>query len=164
MSRVRPFQHGDWPAVQRIYQEGIDTGNATFQAQVKSWQEWDASMLSRCRLVILAGDEVAGWAGLSAVSHRAVYAGVAEVSIYIAATRRGQGLGKHLLAALVEASEEAGFWTLQAGVFPENRASIVLHERCGFRQVGLRRRLGQMADGRWRDVVLLERRSSVVGC
>jgi phosphinothricin acetyltransferase len=162
MIAITPFAGHHWPAVQTIYQQGIDTQNATFQEQAKSWPEWDAGMLKVCRLVAVDGATVAGWAALSAVSSRAVYAGVAEVSIYIAPDYRGQRVGRHMLAALIAASEQAGFWTLQAGVFPENAGSVALLKSCGFRVVGMREKLGQMK-GRWRDVLLLERRSQVVG-
>ena len=159
---VRPFQTKDWPVVQAIYQQGIDTKNATFEDKVKTWDEWNRATWPDCRLVAELEGEIAGWAALSPVSSRAVYAGVAEVSIYVAAVHRGQGVGAHLLTALIDASEQAGFWTLQAGIFPENVASIQLHKKCGFRMVGQREKLGQM-DGVWRDVVLMERRSQIVG-
>lgn len=159
---IRELCTDDWDAVRAIYAEGIATGNATFETQVTTWEDWDAGHLPTCRLVARKGERIAGWAALSPVSGRCVYAGVTEVSIYVAADARGQGVGKALLAALVEASEQEGIWTLQAGIFPENEASIVLHKRCGFRVVGRRERLGQM-DGVWRDVLLMERRSDVVG-
>ena len=152
----------DWNSVRLIYLEGIDTGNATFARVAPEWTEWDQSHLDICRLVARSGTEVLGWAALSPVSRRAVYAGVAEVSIYVAARARGRGVGRRLLAALVEASEATGIWTLQAGIFPENEASIRLHKSAGFRVVGIRERIGAM-NGRWRDVVLLERRSAVAG-
>lgn len=152
----------DWPAVREIYREGIETGNATFQNDVPDWPEWDAGHLPHSRLTIGARETVCGWAALSAVSRRACYAGVAEVSIYVGTAYRGQGLGRQLLSALVAESEANGIWTLQAGIFPENHASIVLHEGLGFRQVGVRERIGQR-DGRWRDTILLERRSKTVG-
>lgn len=159
---IRPFQPGDWPAVQEIYQQGIDTGHATFQTKAKDWVGWDSSTLKECRLVAVAGEQVVGWATLSLVSSRPVYAGVAEVSIYVATAQQGRGIGRRLLTALVTESERAGFWTLQAGIFPENRASVELHQKCGFRVVGVRHKLGQM-HGLWRDVLLLERRSQHVG-
>jgi phosphinothricin acetyltransferase len=152
----------DWPAVLAIYQEGIATGNATFETEVRGWEVWDANHLPHSRLVARAGDQVAGWAALSSVSSRCVYGGVAEVSVYVAEAARGRGIGKRLLRALVEASERAGIWTLQAGIFPENEISIGLHEACGFRIVGCREKLGQL-HGIWRDVTLMERRSEVVG-
>jgi len=152
----------DWKGVRAIYEEGIATGNATFEQEAPSWEKWNAGHLPSCRLVARNGKEVLGWAALSPVSGRCVYAGVAEVSVYVAARARNQKLGSRLLAALVEASEGAGLWTLQAGIFPENVGSIEVHKRCGFLVVGTRERLGCM-NGRWRDVVLMERRSRLVG-
>ncbi|HEX3745287.1 MAG TPA: GNAT family N-acetyltransferase [Bryobacteraceae bacterium] len=159
---IAAMQDADWLAVREIYGEGIATGNATFQTEAPQWPEWDADHLRHSRLIAQGGGTAGGWAALSAVSRRACYAGVAEVSIYIAAAHRGQGLGRRLLAALIDRSEAHGIWTLQAGIFPENAASLALHERLGFRQVGVRERIAQR-DGIWRDTVLLERRSKVVG-
>jgi L-amino acid N-acyltransferase YncA len=159
---LAPMTAADWPAVREIYLEGIATGEATFEKSAPEWEVWDARHLPCCRLVARSASDVLGWAALSPVSARAVYAGVAEVSVYVAARARGQGLGSRLLGALVAASEENGIWTLQAGIFPENRASIALHRRAGFRLVGTRERIGCM-DGRWRDTVLLERRSASAG-
>ncbi len=156
------MKRDDWEAVRSIYEEGIATGNATFEAEAPAWEEWDGRFCDSCRLVARAGDEVVGWAALSPVSNRCVYGGVAEVSVYVAASARGQGIGRSLLYRLVEESEDAGFWTLQAGIFPENTASLKLVKSCGFREVGYRERLGSM-DGRWRDVVIVERRSDSVG-
>lgn len=161
-SNVSPVTADDWPAVREIYREGIATGDATFETSPPDWDTWDARHLACCRLLARSGDEVVGWAALSPVSTRAVYAGVAEVSVYVAARARGRGIGFMLLSALVAASEESGIWTLQAGIFPENRASLALHQRAGFRVVGTRQRIGRM-DGRWRDTVLMERRSATVG-
>ncbi|MBL7201007.1 MAG: N-acetyltransferase [Anaerolineae bacterium] len=152
----------DRGAVRSIYLEGIATGHATFEAGVPEWPAWDAGHLPEPRLIARQGDRIVGWTALSPVSSRAVYAGVAEVSIYVSACARGKGVGRALLRALIERSEHAGIWTLQAGIFPENEASIALHVSCGFRRVGRRERLGQI-DGAWRDVVLVERRSRVVG-
>jgi phosphinothricin acetyltransferase len=152
----------DWEAVRAIYIQGIETGNATFQQTAPEWNEWDAGHLPSCRLVARNAKEVVGWAALSTVSKRPVYRGLAEVSIYVATVARGTGIGARLMAALVAASETEGIWTLQAGIFPENTASIALHARAGFRIVGTRSRLGWM-NGRWRDVVLMERRSLSVG-
>jgi phosphinothricin acetyltransferase len=152
----------DWPLVRAIYQEGIATGNATFETNAPEWRQWDQEHLSTCRLVARQGGEVLGWAALSPVSRRPVYAGVAEVSLYVAERARRQGIGQALLAALVARSEEEGLWTLQAGIFPENAASIELHRQAGFRLVGTRERLGYLG-GRWRDVVLMERRSPKAG-
>lgn len=146
-----------WTAVRAIYLEGIATGDATFERTAPEWEEWDRRHLAPCRIVALAGGAVAGWAAVSPVSARAVYSGVAEVSVYVARRAWGGGVGLALLTALVEQSEAAGIWTLQVGIFPENTASLALHRRAGFRTVGTRERLGCM-DGRWRDVVLMERR------
>jgi L-amino acid N-acyltransferase YncA/phosphoribosylanthranilate isomerase len=153
---------GDWSQVAAIYAEGIATDNATFETEVPDWDAWDRAHHADCRLVARDGDQVLGWAALSPVSSRCVYGGVAENSIYIAAAARGKGIGKALLKALIDASESAGIWMLQTGIFPENIASIRLHKACGFREVGIRERIGQM-HGVWRDVVLLERRSEIVG-
>ncbi|HIQ05475.1 MAG TPA: N-acetyltransferase family protein [Anaerolineae bacterium] len=152
----------DWDAVQAIYREGITTGHATFETEAPEWEAWDRSHLHGCRLVARAGDQVIGWAALSPVSSRCVYTGVAEVSVYVVAAARGQGVGKALLQALIEESERVGIWTLQASIFPENVVSIALHKACGFREVGYRERIGQM-NGVWRDTVLMERRSKTVG-
>ena len=161
-SFIRKMTHEDWPAVRRIYQEGMATGNATFETGAPSWEAWDAGHKKECRLVVTNEERVVGWAALSKVSIRSVYAGVTEVSIYITDGEKGRGVGKRLLQALVSESERNGIWTLQAGIFPENTASIALHRHCGFRLVGRREKLGQMK-GRWRDVLLFERRSSVTG-
>jgi L-amino acid N-acyltransferase YncA len=151
----------DWGAVRAIYLEGIATGNATFATSAPEWEEWDSKHLPTCRLVVRSGD-VLGWVALSPVSQRAVYRGVAEVSVYVAERARGKGIGAVLLRALIRDSEREGIWTLQAGIFPENEASVRLHERAGFRIVGVREKVGSMG-GRWRDVILMERRSAVVG-
>jgi phosphinothricin acetyltransferase len=159
---IRPLLPDDWPAVQTIYKEGIATGNATFEDDAPAWEEWDPAHLREGRLVARREGAVVAWAALSPVSGRCVYSGVAEVSVYVSSAARGMGIGRKLLEALVKESEEKGFWTLQAGIFPENEASLALHKTCGFRIVGRRERLGKM-DGRWRDVILLERRSAVSG-
>lgn len=160
---INTLHPADWPQVRAIYLEGIATGQATFEQHAPEWEAWDRKHLPACRLVASDGaGRVVGWAALTPYSVRAVYAGVAEVSVYIAAAARGQGVGRRLLAALVEASEAVGIWTLQAGIFPENIASVRLHESCGFRLVGRRQRIGQL-HGVWRDVLLLERRSLTVG-
>ena len=159
---IHAMQDSDWAAVREIYREGILTGDATFQTGLPEWAEWDANHLRHSRLVAERQSSTGGWAALSSVSRRECYAGVAEVSIYIAAAHRGKGLGRKLLAALIAESEAHGIWTLQAGIFPENAASIALHERLGFRRVGVRERIGRLG-GRWRDTELLERRSHIVG-
>ncbi len=153
---------GDWEQVRAIYLEGIATGHATFATGAPSWESWDSSHLPCGRLVARSGAEVKGWAALSAVSSRCVYAGVAEVSVYVGERHRGQRVGQALLEALVRAAEENGIWTLQAGIFPENMSSVALHLKCGFREVGRRARIGKM-NGVWRDTLLLERRSKIVG-
>ncbi|WP_162053771.1 GNAT family N-acetyltransferase [Pontibacter pamirensis] len=156
------MQPKHYPQVKEIYEWGIATRHATFETKAPEWEAWDAKHLPNCRLVALTEDGVAGWTALTPVSGRCVYSGVAEESVYVHPDFRGRGIGKLLLSELVELSEEQGFWTLQAGIFKENEASIKLHEQCGFRVVGYREKLGQM-HGEWRDVYLLERRSKIVG-
>jgi L-amino acid N-acyltransferase YncA len=159
---ITPMQSEDWPAVEEIYRQGIGTGNATFETASPGWEEWNASHHPQPRLVVREEDHVVAWAALSPVSVRRVYAGVAEVSIYVAASARGRGIGKALLLVLVEQSELHGIWSLQAGIFSENTGSIALHKSCGFREVGLRERIGKLNDV-WRSVVLMERRSAKTG-
>jgi nitrilase len=156
------MERDDWEAVRAIYQEGMATGNATLETCTPDWTAWDTAHLQRCRLVARAGGDVVGWAALSPVSKRQVYAGVAEVSIYVKASARGKGVGRALLNQLIRESERHGFWTLQAGILAENQASIALHRACGFRVVGRRERIGQLK-GVWRDVIVMERRSSSSG-
>ncbi len=151
----------DWSQVAAIYQAGIDTRNATFETVVPTWEKWDAAHRPDCRLVARNSEHMLGWVALSPYSARAVYAGVAEVGVYIAPAARGQGVGKALLNALIDASEQAGIWTLQAGIFAENAPSIRLHKACGFREVGYRECIGQLY-GVWHDVMLMERRSKIV--
>jgi L-amino acid N-acyltransferase YncA len=158
---LRDLRPGDWPEVSRIYAEGIATGNATFETEVPSWEAWDAAHLPEHRFVARRDGRVLGWIALAPTSPRACYAGVAEVSAYVAAEARGTGLGKELLAAVISSSERGGIWTLQTGVFPENEASLGLLGRFGFRIVGTHERIGRL-HGVWRDVVLVERRSEVV--
>lgn len=160
--KITLMQPEDWPAVRAIYGEGIATGNATFETALPDWEKWNSGHRQDCRLIAREGEQALGWAALSPVSTRRVYAGVAEVSVYVAASARGQGVGKQLLRMLIEESERHQIWTLQAGIFPENTASIALHEHYGFREVGVRRRIGKLGDT-WRDVLLLERRSRVAG-
>ncbi len=159
---IDEMQPRDWPRVRAIYLAGLATGQATFETDAPAWAVWDAGHLAAPRLVARVGDEVAGWAALSPVSGRCVYAGVAEVSVYVDAAYRGAGLGRALLTALIEGAEQRGLWTLQAGIFPENVASVRVHLACGFREVGRRERIGRRA-GVWRDTLLLERRSRTVG-
>lgn len=160
---VRPLLPKDWPAVREIYREGIETGDATFEAQVPDWETWDASKRSEARIAAVRGDTVVGFAAVSPTSKRPVYAGVCEVMVYVAADARGQGIGGLLMHELVAATEAVGIWMLQASIFPENEASIRAHERVGFRVVGRREKIARFHDGRWRDTVLMERRSAVVG-
>lgn len=159
---VEKMKDEDWPIVQSIYREGIATGNATFETDVPEWEKWDKSHLSDCRLVAKSADEIVGWIALSLVSGRCVYKGVAEVSLYVKESARGQGVGKTLLRAVIEESERTGIWTLQGVIFPENKASIAMAKSCGFREVGRRERIGQI-NGVWRDVILMERRSKRIG-
>jgi len=159
---IAPLLEEHWPEVAAIYAEGLATRLATFETEVPTWEAWDAGHLKQHRLVARGDDaEVLGWAAVSPVSSRCVYGGVVEVSVYVAASARGRGVGRALLETLVADTEAAGVWTIQAGVFPENAASMALHAACGFRIVGVRERLGRL-DGIWRDVVLLERRSQLL--
>ena len=159
---IQNLEPARYPAVKKIYEEGIATGNATFQSEAPSLDEWNNSHLQHSHLVAIENDEALGWAALTPVSGRCVYAGVAEVSVYVSVNARGKGIGKLLLKKLIEDSEKHNIWTLQAGVFPENSSSLKIHEATGFRKIGLREKIGKMK-GVWRDTVLLERRSSVVG-
>ncbi|MFP2996890.1 N-acetyltransferase family protein [Spongiivirga sp. MCCC 1A20706] len=152
----------DWPQVAAIYQEGLDTGIATFETVVPDWETWDKTHLEVCRLVAVNDGLILGWAALSKVSNRQVYRGVAEVSIYIGKSARGRKVGQQLLENLIVKSEEAGFWTLQSGIFPENKASLMLHEKMGFRIIGYRERVA-VRNGKWYDNCLLERRSPIIG-
>jgi L-amino acid N-acyltransferase YncA len=160
--RLIPMEPVHWEAVRRIYGEGIETGLATYETELPDWERWDQGHLPFGRLVAVLDGEVVGWAALSPVSARRVYRGVAEVSVYVAAGARGRGVGHRLLERLVSESEANGIWTLQAGIFPENLASVSLHRRAGFREVGRRERVARLR-GTWRDVLLLERRSDRVG-
>jgi L-amino acid N-acyltransferase YncA len=160
--RITPVLTEHWPAIKAIYEQGIATGHATFQTGAPEWEEWDAGHLTHSRFVALENGQVIGWAALTPVSGRCVYAGVAEVSVYIAPDHRGKKIGETLLKALIGDSEQHNIWTLQAGIFPENAASVKIHENCGFRLVGYREKIGKMA-GIWRDTILLERRSKKIG-
>jgi L-amino acid N-acyltransferase YncA len=159
---IRDMTAADWPAVRAIYQEGIATGQATFETDAPEWADWDHAHLPIARLVADSRGEMLGWAALSPVSDRCAYAGVAEVSIYIAAAARGKGVGRRLMTALLAAAESAGIWTVQAGIFTDNAASVALARSAGFRLVGRRERIGRL-NGVWRDVLMLERRSQTVG-
>ena len=167
MTTIRPMRPGDWPAVQRIYQEGIDTGNATFEASPPTWEEFDRGKVTSPRLVAERDGTVVGWAAAGRTSSRCVYEGVIEHSVYVAADDRGHGTGRELLSAFVAVAEGEGIWTVESGVFPENDASLALHKAAGFRIVGVRERVGKMGygpfAGQWRDVVMIERRSSLAG-
>ena len=164
---VRPLRPEDWPQVEQIYREGIDAGNATFEAEPPTWEAFDAGKVRDPRLVAVEGDEVVGWAAASPVSSRPVYRGVIEHSVYVAGAAQGRGLGRELLAAFLDAAEAAGYWTVQSSIFPENTASIALHEKHGFRTVGRREAIALMTygpyTGRWRDTVLVEWRSATRG-
>ncbi|MDA9235977.1 GNAT family N-acetyltransferase [Amylibacter sp.] len=160
--KIRNFKKSDFTSVKSIYQQGIDTGNATFQKKAKGWSEWNSSFLITCRIVAELNNEVVGWAALSAASNRTVYSGVAEVSIYIAKNYANYGIGNSLLSELISTSENEGIWTLQAGIFPENESSIAIHSKNGFKIIGVREKLGKM-NGAWRDILFMERRSKVVG-
>jgi len=160
--QFRSMTTEDWPMVDGIYSQGIETGDATFQTESPTWSEWDTGHIAVCRIVAFVNEQVVGWSALSPVSERCAYNGVAEVSIYIDNTARGQKVGKRLLERLIAESEKENFWTLQSGIFPENKASIALHLACGFRTVGYRERVGKL-NGVWRDTVLMERRSNKVG-
>jgi len=156
------MQPTDWAKVAEIYKQGIETGNATFQETIPTWDEWNIAHIGSCRMVAVVDDEIAGWVALSAVSNRPVYAGVAEVSVYVGSKHRGQKIGTKLLEAIIPESENNGFWTLQAGIFPENIPSITVHMKAGFREIGYREKVAKMKNV-WRNTVLLERRSSVAG-
>ena len=162
MATIAPLTATHWDGVRAVYLEGIATGNATFQQSAPDWHDWNKSHLPVCRFVAKFESQVLGWAALCPVSTRCVYSGVAEVSVYVAQAARGTGIGARLMAKLIDKSESEGIWTLQAGIFPENTISLALHTKAGFRIVGIRERLG-LLNGRWRDVVLMERRSSFIG-
>ena len=160
---IQPLEQKHYPSVKEIYEMGIITGNATFETEAPGWEAWDKNHLKTCRIVVVDEKEnVTGWAALSPVSERCVYGGVAEVSVYIHPGSQGKGIGKKILEELIRESEKQNLWTLQAGIFPENAASLHLHGQLGFRKVGYREKIGKMKNV-WRDTVLLERRSKTVG-
>jgi phosphinothricin acetyltransferase len=164
---IRDMTPADWPAVERIYREGIATGNATFEADPPTWDEFDQEKVTSPRLVAVEGDVVLGWAAASRVSSRCVYDGVIEHSVYVAESARGHGVGRELLDAFLRAADASNVWTVQSGVFPENEPSLALHTQLGFRTVGTRERVGKMGygpyAGQWRDVVMIEHRSATAG-
>ncbi|MFC1564844.1 GNAT family N-acetyltransferase [candidate division KSB1 bacterium] len=164
---IDPLTFQDWEQVRVIFIEGIASGHATFETEAPDWEEWDRSHIKSCRFTAKEGNQILGWAALSPVSGRCIYSGVAEISVYVGKDHHGKGIGTKLLAKLIESSEKAGIWTLQAGIFPENTASIMIHKKLGFREVGCREKLGKMTygemKGKWRDVVILERRSNKTG-
>lgn len=160
---IRNMTREDWSEVAKIYLEGISTGYATFETSVPDFESWDKAHLKECRFIAVEGNKVLGWAALSPVSSRCVYGGIGEVSVYIAAASRGSGVGKALVLKLIEESEKEGYWTIQSGIFPENIASIKLHEKVGFRFIGKREKVGKTKDGLWKDNLLYEKRSKIVG-
>lgn len=159
---IRTMSPSDWESVSSIYKQGIDTGFATFETNVPTYESWDSAHMKSCRLVATENKIVIGWAALSPVSSRCVYGGIGEISVYIASTSRGKGVGKRLMKALILESESEGLWTIQSGIFPDNKGSIELHKKMGFRFIGKRERVGRL-HGEWKDNLLFERRSSVVG-
>ena len=159
---IRQMNSTQWKAVKQIYKEGIATGMATFETKVPTWSDWNKTHLKKARLVALKDEELLGWAALSAVSSRCVYGGVAEISVYVATMARGLGIGEMLMRKLIEISEKEGYWSLQSGIFPENKASIQLHLKVGFRTIGYREKIGQL-NGEWKDNILMERRSKKIG-
>lgn len=161
--RIKEITKSDWNDIAEIYLEGINTNKATFQTEIPTWENWNTSHISSCRLEAILDNKILGWAALSPTSSRCVYVGVAEVSIYICKNSRGQGIGTVLLENLIKISEKNGFWTLQSAIIRENSASIALHKKCGFREIGVREKLGKMRNGIWHDVILMERRSKLVG-
>lgn len=161
--KIEEMQSSDWNEVKNIYLQGINTQMATFQAEAPTWEAWDSGHISTDRLVARSKNGILGWAALSPTSGRYCYRGVAEISIYIAEAAKGNGVGTALLQSLVDLSDKQGFWTLQSGIIRENAASIALHKKCGFREIGIREKVAQMNNGVWHDTVLMERRSKVNG-
>lgn len=159
---IKPIHEEHYSEIISIYQDGIDTGNATFETSVPTWEAWNEQKLPYCRLMAVDNDMIVGWAALSKVSSRCVYEGVAEVSVYVSKDHRGKGVGEFLMKNLIYESETQGIWTLQSGMFPENEGTISLHKKMGFRVIGFREKIGKLA-GVWRDNILMERRSKIVG-
>jgi phosphinothricin acetyltransferase len=157
--KIKPMKESDWEQVAEIYLDGIQTEIATFQSEAPTWEDWDKGHVVDCRFVARVEDNILGWVAMSPVSSRCVYAGVAEVSVYVHKEYKGMGVGTTLLNHVIEESEKLGFWTLQSGIIKENTASRLLHKKCGFREIGYRERVGKMKNGTWHDVVLMERRS-----
>ena len=162
MVEIQQMKDADWLAVANIYRQGIETGVATFETSVPEWKQWNENHIESCRLIAMLDGKTVGWAALSAVSSRCVYGGVAEVSVYVSTDARGKRIGADLLETLIDQSEAQGYWSLQSGIFPENIASIKLHENQGFRKIGYRERIGQL-DGDWKDNILMEKRSNKKG-
>ncbi len=160
--KFRELKKEDWAEVTLIYKQGLETENASFQSEVSNWSNWNDEHIATCRIVAELNDKIIGWSALSPVSDRCIYGGVAEVSVYVASNNAGQKIGTELLNNLITESEENGIWTLQAGIFPENKASLRIHEKLNFRKVGYREKIGKL-NGVWRDIVLLERRSKKMG-
>lgn len=160
---IRAMLASDWPSIAKIYADGISTGFATFETTVPDYESWDKAHIATCRVVAEKDNKILGWAALSPVSSRCVYGGIGEVSVYVSSASRGLGTGKALLNKLVEESEAAGYWTIQSGIFPENEASIKLHEKVGFRFIGKREKIGKTEDGIWKDNLLFEKRSKKIG-
>lgn len=161
--KIDEMMNSDWKQVSKIYLEGIKTGKATFQTEVPTYEDWNNGHIKSCRVVARLGNDILGWGALSPTSSRCVYQGVAEVSIYIGENHRGKGLGEILLKSLIKSSEDNGFWTLQSGIIRENISSIKLHEKCGFRKIGIREKVAKINNGKWHDVIFMERRSKIVG-
>lgn len=159
---IRNIIQNDWPYIVSIYQQGIDTNMATFQTTIPDYTSWDESHLKACRSVLIFKGQIVGWVALTPVSSRCVYAGVAEISIYIDNAFKGKGLGTRLLNHIITESEQNGIWTLQAGIMQDNEASIALHKKCNFREVGYREKIGKDKNGNWRNTVLMERRSPLL--
>lgn len=160
---IEEMKESDWKQVSNIYLNGIKTRIATFQSEVPAWEDWDKGHIKSCRFVVKYKDKILGWAALSPTSSRCVYKGVAEVSIYIGEECKGQGVGTALLTHIIKESEKNGFWTLQSGIIAKNDASIALHKKCGFREVGIREKVAKMNNKEWMDVMFMERRSKITG-